>query len=111
MYHFHYQQIVAKYDSKVKLAYTDTDSFVYLIETKNIYDDKAAKIKPFDTSEFPTTHPLHSKKNAKTLVKLGMSVFPFSYRNLSDFEARCIRWCFQMVVSRLQQREYQDRTY
>ena len=69
MYRFHYQQIVAKYGSMVKLAYTDTDSFVYLIEKKNIYDDMAANIDAFDTSEYPTTHPFHSKKNAKTLGK------------------------------------------
>ena len=51
------------------MAYTDTDSFVYLIETKNIYDDMAANIDAFDTYEYPTTHPLYSKKNAKTLKK------------------------------------------
>ena len=62
-----YQQIIAKYGRKVKFAYTDTDSFVYLIETKNIYDDIAANIDAFDTSDYPTTHPLHSKKNAKKL--------------------------------------------
>ena len=57
LYRFHYQPIVAKYGSKVKLAYTDTDSFVYLIETKNIYDDMAANIDAFNTSEYPITHP------------------------------------------------------
>ena len=57
MYRFHYQQIVAKYGSKAKLAYTDTESFVYLIETKNIYDDMAAHIDAFDTSDYPNTHP------------------------------------------------------
>ena len=66
MYRFHYQQIVAKYGSKAKLAYTDTDSFVYLIETKNIYDDMAENIDAFDTSDYPKTHPLHSKENGKT---------------------------------------------
>ena len=67
MYRFHYQQIVAKYGNKAKLTYTEPDSFVYLIETKNIYDDMAANIDTFDTSEYPTAHPLHFKKNAKTL--------------------------------------------
>ena len=69
MYRFHYQQIVAKYGSEAKLAYNDTDSFVYLIETSNIYDDMAANIDAFDTSDYPKTHPLHSKENAKTLGK------------------------------------------
>ena len=69
MYRFNYQQIVAKYGSKAKLAYTDTDSFVYLTETKNIYDDIAANIDAFDTSDYPKTYPLHSQENAKTLGK------------------------------------------
>ena len=69
MYRFHYQQIVAKYGSKAKLAYTDTYNLVYLIEIKNIYDDMAANIDAFDTSDCSKTHPLHSKENAKTLGK------------------------------------------
>ena len=69
MYRFPYQKIIAKYGKKAKLAYTHTDSFVYLFDTRNIYDDMAANIDAFDTSEYPTTHPLHSKKNAKTLGK------------------------------------------
>ena len=51
------------------MAYTDTDGFVYLVETKNIYDDMTANNSAFDTSEYQTTHPLHSKKNANTLGK------------------------------------------
>ena len=58
MYRFHYQKIVAKYGNKAKLTYTNTDSFVYLIETKNIYDDMAANIDAFDTSEYSTSAPV-----------------------------------------------------
>ena len=36
MYRLRYQHIVAKYGSKAKLAYIDTYSLVYVIETKNI---------------------------------------------------------------------------
>ena len=88
MYRFHYQQIVAKYGDKAKLVYTDTDSFVYLIGAKNIYDDMAANIDAFDTSDFQKTHPLHSKENAKTWGKFKdkecSSLQPY------DLEARCI---------------------
>ena len=82
MYRYHYQQIVAMYGSKAKLAYTDTDGFVYLIETKNIYDDMAANIDAVDTSDNPKTRPLHSKENAKTLGSLKMSAVLFSHTNL-----------------------------
>ena len=87
MYHFVYEKIVAGCGSKAKLAYTDTDSFVYLTETKNMYDDMAANIDDFDTSDYPATHPWHSNKNAKSLRSLKMSVILFSHTNLSDFEA------------------------
>ena len=99
------------YGSKAKLAYTDTDSFVYLSEMKNIYDDITVNISAFDTSDNPKTHPLHSKENGKHWESLWMSVILVSHTNLLDFEARCILWSFQTVVSRSQLREFQDRMY
>ena len=39
--------------------------FVYLIETKNVFDDMTANSDAFDTSDYPITHPLRCKKNAK----------------------------------------------
>ena len=41
MYKFHYDYMRPKYDSKVKLCYMHTDSFVYEIETENFYRDTA----------------------------------------------------------------------
>ena len=79
MYRFYYQKIVARYGSKAKLAYTDTDSFVYVIETKNIYDDMAANIDAFDTSDCPVTHPL--QRTPKHWGSLLMSVILLSHTN------------------------------
>lgn len=39
MYRFHYDYIMTKYGKRAILLYTDTDSFIYLIETENIYED------------------------------------------------------------------------
>ena len=63
----------------------------------------ATNIDAFDTSDYPKTHPLHSKENAKTLEK-------FKDECSSDFEARSISWSCQTDVSRSPPREYQDRT-
>ena len=42
-----------KYGSKVSLCYTDTDSFVYEIETEDFYRDISKGIeKRFDTSGY-----------------------------------------------------------
>ena len=41
MYKFWYDYIKAKYQKKVKLCYTDTDSFVIHIKTEDFYEDIA----------------------------------------------------------------------
>ena len=49
---FHYDYMVPKYGSKVKLCYMDTDSFVYKTETEDFYRDIAKDVKKrFDTSD------------------------------------------------------------
>lgn len=52
MYDFHYDFIKKKNDSKAKLLYSDTDSFIYEIETKDFYDDMKKELDRFDTSNF-----------------------------------------------------------
>ena len=41
IYEFHYDYIRPRYDSKVKLCYIGTDSFIYEIETEDFYRDIA----------------------------------------------------------------------
>ena len=36
MYKFNYEEILSKYGSRAKLAYTDTDSFIYHIQTLDL---------------------------------------------------------------------------
>ena len=58
MYEFHYDYIKPKYNSKVKLLYTDTDSLIYEIETQDFYKDISLDVKTyFDTSNFQKNHP------------------------------------------------------
>ena len=39
MYEFHYDYIKNKYDSKSKLLFRDTDSFMCEIKTEDVYED------------------------------------------------------------------------
>ena len=59
-----------KYDSKVKLCYMDTDSFVYDIETQDVYRDiiKDEK-KRFDTNGYSKddNRPLPIGENKKVI--------------------------------------------
>ena len=58
MYDFHYQYIKPKYGDKAKLLFTDTDSFMYEIETEDFYKDISGDVKDrFDTSDYPENHP------------------------------------------------------
>ena len=58
MYNFHYNYIKPKYGAKAKLLFTDTDSFMYEIETEDFYKDISKDVKDrFDTSDYPENHP------------------------------------------------------
>ena len=69
MYDFHYNVIKRQCGNKAKLLFTDTDSLAYDIETPNVYADMQINSHFYDTSHYPSDHPLHSKKNAKVLGK------------------------------------------
>ena len=58
MYDFHYKYIKPKYGNHVKLLFTDTDSFLYEIQTEDFYKDISRDVKDrFDTSDYPENHP------------------------------------------------------
>lgn len=52
LYKFHYSVMKRIYENKLKLCYTDTDSLLYLIQTKDFYEDLKTHLKYFDTSNF-----------------------------------------------------------
>ncbi|XP_033729514.1 uncharacterized protein LOC117318662 [Pecten maximus] len=70
MYQFHYDFMKKKYGSKARVAYTDTDSFIYTIETDNWYQDMIENLDLFDTSNFPKDNALYSTDNCKVLGKM-----------------------------------------
>ena len=60
MYDFHYNVMKRKYDDKIKLLFTDTDSLCYEIETEDVYEDMKSNAQHYDFSEYPKTHELFS---------------------------------------------------
>ena len=57
-----------KYDNKVKLSYTDTDSFIINIKTNDFYEDIASDVENrFDTSNYEVNRPLPMGKNKNVI--------------------------------------------
>jgi len=54
---------------QIRLAYMDTDSFIYLIKTDDLYEDMEDMMPYLDTSDYPPTSHLHSTINKKVLGK------------------------------------------
>jgi hypothetical protein len=88
MYKFHYDHIKKKYGDKilttrndelktirpkgdrVTLLYTDTDAFIYEIQTEDIYKDMKEDEDLYDFSDYPKDHFCYSEKNKKVLGKM-----------------------------------------
>ena len=69
MYNYYYKILKSKYEDKLQLLYTDTDSFIVEIKTKDFYLDMLDDLDLYDTSNYPSTHICYSSKNKKTVGK------------------------------------------
>ena len=67
MYKFWYDYISPKYGDRVKLCYTDTDSFIINIKTEDFFEDISNDVKKwFDTSNYDK-----NQKNDKRPLPIG----------------------------------------
>ena len=70
MYDFLYRHIKVEYPGeRSKLLYTDTDSFVFAIESVDISRDMLARSECFDCSNYPRDHRCYSNENKKVIGK------------------------------------------
>ena len=85
MYDFHYNYIKKKYGDKAKLLFTDTDSFLYEIQTEDVYKDISEDVKDrFDTSDYPENHPSGIPTGINKKV-LGMFKDEVAGDNIKEF--------------------------
>ena len=68
MYEFHYKYIENKFNTK--LLFTDTDSLVYEIKTKDVYEDFYLDKDLFDFSDYPLNSKLFDLVNKKLIGKM-----------------------------------------
>ena len=71
MYRFYYDVLKPIYGERIKLAYTDTDSFVIQIETEDLYKDLQQINNHMDFSDYPKNHCNDDYTNKKVLGKLN----------------------------------------
>lgn len=69
MYDFHYNVMKPKYGDKIQLLMTDTDSFVYKIETEDFYKDMYDDKDNYDMSEYDKDYQYYDETNKKVLGK------------------------------------------
>jgi len=55
MYDFPHYYVKEKYGNKAKLSFTNTDSPIYEIETKDVYQEFWNDKDKFDNSDYPTS--------------------------------------------------------
>ena len=85
MFDFHYKYIKPKYYKEAKLLFTDTDSFLYEIQTEDFYKDISGDVKDrFDTSDYPKNHPSVIVTGINKKV-LGMFKDEAAGKNITEF--------------------------
>jgi hypothetical protein len=68
MYDLHYNVFKSYYGHNIKLVYTDTDSFLYEINTNDLYEDFSEMFSEYmDFSNYPEDHHLKNNKNKKKI--------------------------------------------
>ena len=68
MYRFHYEYVKSKFDAK--FLFTDTDSIVYEIKDKNVYEECFKDRELFDFSEYLIDSKYHDISNKKVLGRM-----------------------------------------
>ena len=80
MYKFHYEYVKNKFDAK--LLFTDTDSLVYEIKGKYVYDLCFQDRRLFDFSNYPVNSKYYDPKNK---VVLGRTKDEFKGKLIIEF--------------------------
>ena len=69
MYDWYYNTLKKKYGENCTLLYTDTDSLLVDIKTKDAYKDMSEMKDEYDFSDYPKEHSLHNETNKKIIGK------------------------------------------
>ncbi|KAJ4447471.1 hypothetical protein ANN_09478 [Periplaneta americana] len=110
MYNFHHRIMKEQFGDKFKLCYMDTDSFIYLAQTDDLYHDLQNVRDHLDTSVYSPNHILYSLQNKGVLGKfkdeipnshidefVGLNAKVYSLK-CSDFEIKKLKGIKKSVI-------------
>ena len=101
MYNYYFNVLKARYGNKLTLMATDTDRFMFYVETEDFYKDMLENINLYDTSNYPTDSPLYNLEREKKVgsmkdelggypmkefVALRPKMYSFLYNNANQEE-------------------------
>ena len=95
-----------KYDTKnIRLMFTDTDSLLYEIKTKDIYKDLYEKDrKYFDTSDNPTNSDYHSTENKNVIGKMKDEAAGVPINEFVGLRSKIYSYCLDHKYIKIMQR-------
>ena len=67
MYDYYYSHLKVKYCDNCNLLYTDTDSLLLQLKTKDVYADMARDVHLYDFSNYLSNHFLYLDANKKVI--------------------------------------------
>ena len=122
MYDFHYNHIKAKYGSKARLLFTDTDSLCYEVETKDVYEDFWSNKHLFDFSGYDKGSKYWDDTNKKVVGKfkdetdgvpivefVGLRSKMYSFEKMGGESVNKAKGVKKSVVSnRISHKDYRD---
>ena len=109
LYKIHYEEMVPRYSSDhLKVAYKDTDSLLYQIQTPDLYRDMASFKHLLDLSNYPEDHYLYDPSNKNVPLTMTDELQGKICVKLFVFDRNCI--VLTMLVERNKApREYKNQ--
>ena len=90
MYKTYYNYLLPKFGKKMKLLYTDTDSFLIHVKSEDIFKEIAPDVNEhFDTSNFQENHPTGKEFIGKNKKVLGMLKDEAGGKIIQEFAGVC----------------------
>jgi uncharacterized protein YeeX (DUF496 family) len=75
MYEYFYDQLKVKFETRIKIIYMDTDSFILYIETDDLTKELIEDLSWYDTSDYPPGHPMKTNHPDKSCNKKVIGKF------------------------------------